>query len=85
MFTCSFYAHRSPKRKKLLELTVFFALLGSAFVKAAQKHVDEIDTRMGKLSKMEGTHFKASFLIKSIFFKCEVQYTSINTLQRVEV
>ena len=30
---------------KLLNLTVFFALLGSAQVKAACKHVDEIDPR----------------------------------------
>ena len=43
MFTRSFYTHRSQKRKRLLELTVFFALLGSAGVKAACKHVDEID------------------------------------------
>ena len=43
MFTCSFYACRSRKRKKLLELTVFFKLLGSAGVKAGGKHVDEID------------------------------------------
>ena len=33
----SFYARRSGKRKKQLELTVFFALLGSASVKAARK------------------------------------------------
>ena len=37
LFTRSFYAHRSQKRKKLLDLTVFFALLGSAQVKAARK------------------------------------------------
>ena len=34
---------RSQKRKKLLDLTVFFALLGSAHIKAERKHVDEID------------------------------------------
>ena len=39
----SFYARRSQKCKKLLNLTVFFALLGSAHVKATCKHVDEID------------------------------------------
>ena len=33
----SFYAHRSQKRKKVLDLTVFFALLGSLLVKAAHK------------------------------------------------
>ena len=37
MFTHSFYARRSRKRKKQLELTVFFALLGSASEKAARK------------------------------------------------
>ena len=37
MFTRSFYARRSRKRKKQLELTVFFALLGSASVKASSK------------------------------------------------
>ena len=43
VFMRSFYACRSPKRKKLLELTVFFfLLLGLAHVKAARKHVDEI-------------------------------------------
>ena len=33
--TSSFYARRSRKCKKLLDLTVFFALLGSSSVKAA--------------------------------------------------
>ena len=37
MFTPSFYACRSQKCKKLLDLTVFFALLGSERVKAARK------------------------------------------------
>ena len=37
LFTCSFYACRSRKHKKLLDLTVFFALLGSSSVKAALK------------------------------------------------
>ena len=44
VFTYSFYACRSQKRKELLELTVFFSLLGSVGVKAARKHVGEIDT-----------------------------------------
>ena len=35
---CSFYASRSQKPKKLLNLTVFLALLGSASVKDARKH-----------------------------------------------
>ena len=37
VLTCSFYAHRSQMRKKLLELTVFFSILGYAFIKAALK------------------------------------------------
>jgi len=32
-----------PQIPQQLELTVFFALLGSASVKAERKHVDEID------------------------------------------
>ena len=37
MFTRSFYAQGSQKHKKLLELAVFFALLGSVQVKAPCK------------------------------------------------
>ena len=37
VFTSYFYAHRSRKRIKLLELTVVFAILGSSRVKAAHK------------------------------------------------
>ena len=37
VFTRSFYVHRSQKCMNLLELTVFFALLGSGCVKAARK------------------------------------------------
>ena len=37
LFTHSFYAPRSRKRKKPLDLTDFFALLGSESVKAACK------------------------------------------------
>jgi len=40
----AFYTRRSQKCKKLLDLTVFFALLGSACIKAACKHIGEIDT-----------------------------------------
>jgi len=42
-FTRSFYAHRSQKHKLTDDLTAFFALLGSTRVKAARKHVVEID------------------------------------------
>ena len=37
VFMRSFYARRSLKHKKMLDLTVFFALLGSVCVKAARK------------------------------------------------
>ena len=37
VFTQSFYTGRSQKRKKLLDLTVFFALLGSSCVKLLVK------------------------------------------------
>ena len=43
--THSFYARRSRKRKKLLDLTDFFALLLSACIEAEHKHVDEIDPK----------------------------------------
>ena len=44
VFTLSFYARRSQKCKKLLNLCVFFSLLRSWHVKAACKHIYEIDT-----------------------------------------
>ena len=47
VFTHSFYAHRSQKHKKLLDLAVFFAHLGSAHVKLLE-NVDEIDPKTGK-------------------------------------
>ena len=42
-FTFSFYAYRSQKCKKDSQLNQHFALSGSASVKAACKHVGEID------------------------------------------
>jgi len=36
---------RSKKRKKYDQIVSLFALLGSAWVKAAHKHADEIDPR----------------------------------------
>ena len=42
-FTSSFYAGRSQKRKKDKQHKQLFALSGSSGVKAAPKHVDEID------------------------------------------
>jgi len=43
MFTHSFYSSRSQKHKKTVNSSVFFALLGSAHVKALYKRVGEID------------------------------------------
>ena len=43
LFTCSFYVCRSQKSKKLLDLTVFFSLLGFAGVNAARTLVAKID------------------------------------------
>ena len=47
---CSFYACRSQKHKKLLELTLFFALLGSACIKAAHKTLMKL-TQGGNIKK----------------------------------
>ena len=43
VFTRSFYARRSKSAKKDSQLKQLFVLLGSAGIKAALKHVDEID------------------------------------------
>ena len=44
-FTSNFYAHRSQKRKKDSQVKQLFLLLGSVCIKAACKHIDEIDPR----------------------------------------
>ena len=41
----SFYTRRSQKRQKDSQVKQLFAILGSAWVKAARKHVDKIDPR----------------------------------------
>ena len=46
VFTRSFYVRRSQKRKKLLDLTVFFVLLGSERVKAARKMLVKLTPRL---------------------------------------
>ena len=43
-FMSNFYVRRSQKFKKDSQIKQLFALLGPACVKAAHKHVDEIDT-----------------------------------------
>ena len=45
MFMSSFYARRSQKHKELLDLSVFFALLGSVHVKAARKMLVKLTSR----------------------------------------
>ena len=82
MFTHSFYARRSQKRKKLHNLTVFLALLGSASVKAAHKHVDEIDPRRRKVRGKKRMNELASFYLSSYFFQfkfCVTLMTSFLT------
>ena len=51
VITRSFYAHRSQKRKKMLDLTVFFALLGSACVKAACKMLVKLTPDLHDMNK----------------------------------
>jgi len=41
-----FHAPRSQKRKRTNDLTVIFALWGSTLIKAARKHVGEIDSSL---------------------------------------
>ena len=50
LFTRSFNTCRSCKRKKLLDLTVFFALLGSAHIKAARKMMVKLTPEGGQES-----------------------------------
>jgi len=56
-FTGSLYKCRSQKRKKKLWFDWIFMLLGFSCVKAAHKHVDEIDTWMS-WSKSWSTNLK---------------------------
>ena len=44
-FTCSFYARRSQKHQKDSQVKQLFALSGSSCIKAARKHIGEIDCR----------------------------------------
>ena len=64
------------KAQKLLDLTVFYALLGSACVKAARKHIGEIDPlstepehqKEGKLTDIVLMVKKISIKLSPIFF-----------------
>ena len=51
-FTSSFYTFRSQKRKKDSQLKQLFALLGSARIKAAHKHFDEIDPSIRNICRV---------------------------------
>ena len=60
VFKHSFYTRRSQKRKKLLELIIFFALLRSAHVKVACKMLVKLtpwqQVRKVKPSLIEGNN-----------------------------
>ena len=61
VFTCSFYTRRSQKRKKLPELTVFFALLRSVRVRAARN-------MLVKLTSSHVSLFFLSFYLQELFY-----------------
>jgi len=46
----SFYTHRSQKRKNDSEVISHFVFLGSTRVRAARKHIGEIDPWNGMIS-----------------------------------
>ena len=56
--TSSFYVHRFQKRKKDSQVKHLFVLAGSERVKAARKHVDEID--LSYLMRMQNGLFLVS-------------------------
>ena len=69
-FMQSVYARRSGKRKKLLELTVFFALLGSVCVKAARKMLVKLSpahSNVELLSPNNPFHNKMQILFVCLF------------------
>ena len=53
VFKCSFYAHRAQKCKKDSQLKQLFTLLVSVSIKAALKHVDEIDHKRSTWWELE--------------------------------
>ena len=56
LFTNSFCACRSRKRRKLLDLTVFLALLGSSGVKAAHKMMAKLTPYLPNRSSSTFSH-----------------------------
>jgi hypothetical protein len=63
-FACSFYAQRSQNHKKTLMMWLFFALLGSSWVKAVHKHIGEIDP-FSKFIFVEKNRKKSRFILNS--------------------
>ena len=65
-------AHRSQKLKKLLNLTVFLALLGSVFVKAASKLLVKL-TPGGNLTEILQAAFRTKVLF-AVFLYLQILY-----------
>ena len=60
-FMCSsFYAYRSKKHKRDTELRQLFALMGSAGVKAARKHVMKLT--LDESSQVESKNLKGKII-----------------------
>ena len=82
-FTNSFYARRSQKCKKDSKVKHFFALLGSVHVKAALKHIDEIDPNWNGVNGSWGIEGKSStsFFVFSLllhfdnFFNAKIAFS----------
>ena len=76
--TSSFYARRSQKCKKLLDLTVFFALLGSASVKAARRMLMKLTPGQGNGQKLSEQK------LSEVCYTNSVKGTSINDVTALE-
>ena len=69
-FMRNFYVGRSHKRKKDSQLKQLFALLGYAGVKAAHKHIDEIEPRsMSTKQLLLGAKNAAVVSVPAAWFK----------------
>ena len=79
--THSFYARRSRKRKKLLDLTDFFALLLSACIEAEHKHVDEIDPKCDCILKRNmNMNHSGNLFIECKQLESQICYSAANFL-----
>ena len=84
VFTRSFYAHRSQKCKKLLDLTVFFALLGSEHVKAERKMLlFDVNFFVSIARTIRSNFLKAVATIKNFLFKDIVQFQGSRSKRRI--